>query len=112
MAERVAIQRAEPRTVDEARRAVAESRERMSDTLDAIEGRLVAKKQQLSDRMDVMRPVKQRVRARPWPAIAVAFGIGVLVWKLRHQRQHAEHERHEEDHESSFAKILRRVTDR
>jgi ElaB/YqjD/DUF883 family membrane-anchored ribosome-binding protein len=111
MAERVAIQRAEPRTVEEARQAVEDSRERMSNTLDAIEGRLVAKKQQLSDRMDVMRPVKQRVRSRPWPAIAVAFGVGVLIWKLRHHGEDEDHGR-EEEHESSFRKILRRVTDR
>lgn len=110
MAERVAIQRAEPRTVQEARRAVEESRERMSDTLDAIEGRLVAKKQQLSDRMDVMRPVKQRVRSRPWPAVAVAFGVGVLLWKLRHGRE--EQDKHEEDRQSGLTKLLRRITDR
>ena len=90
MAQPSSLTRAEPRTVEEARRAVEQSRERMSDTLDAIEGRLVAKKQELTDRMDVMRPVKQRVRARPWPAIAIAFGIGVLLWKLRGSHGEAE----------------------
>jgi len=105
MAERVAIQRAEPRTVEEARLAVEESRERMSNTLDAIEGRLVAKKQQLSDRMDVMRPVKQRVRSRPWQAVAVALGVGVLIWKLRHK--HDEHEDEPED-EGALRRLLQR----
>lgn len=55
----------------------------MSDTLGEIEHRLLAKKQEITDRMDVMRPIKKRVRARPWPALAVAFGVGVLLWKLR-----------------------------
>ena len=73
----------EPETVDEARRAVEWQRARLSDTLDAIEDRLVTKKQEIADRMDVMRPVKKQVRARPWPALAVAFGVGVLLWKLR-----------------------------
>ena len=107
MAERVALHRREPSTVEEARQAVEESRERMSDTLDAIEGRLVAKKQQISDRMDVMRPVKQRVRARPWPAIAVAFGVGIVLWKLRHRGDDGEPEEPEEH----FGR-LRRLFDR
>ena len=106
MAKQLSVQRPEPRTVEEARRAVEESRERMSDTLDAIEGRLVAKKQQLSDRMDVMRPVKQRVRSRPWPAIAIAFGVGVLLWKLRNHEGHGERE---EDHEGGLSRLLHRL---
>jgi hypothetical protein len=77
------LRRAEPRTVEEARRAVQASRARMSDTLDEIEQRLVSKKQQIENRMDVLRPIKKRVRARPWPALAVAFGVGVLLWKMR-----------------------------
>ena len=75
----------EPRTVEEARRAVEESRERMADTLDAIEYRLVSKKQEIEDRMDVMRPVKRQVRKRPWPALAVAFGVGVALWSFKNR---------------------------
>jgi ElaB/YqjD/DUF883 family membrane-anchored ribosome-binding protein len=78
-----ALRRVQPRTVEEARNAVVASRERMSDTLDAIENRLVTKKQEITDRMDVMRPVKKQVRSRPWPALALAFGVGFLFWKLR-----------------------------
>ncbi len=77
------LRRADARTVEEARRVVQAARERMSDTLDEIEYRLLSKKQQLEDRMDVLRPIKKHVRARPWPALAVAFGVGVLLWKLR-----------------------------
>ena len=83
MVQQTTLVRAEPRTVEEARRAVEQTRARMSDTLDAIEGRLIAKKDAISQRMDVMRPVKQRVRSRPWPALAVAFGVGMLLWKFR-----------------------------
>lgn len=83
MSQHVSLHRARPRTVQEARREVAASRERMADTLDAIEQRLVDKKQRLEERMDVMRPIKQRVRSKPWASLAVAFGVGILIWKLR-----------------------------
>ena len=83
MARHGSVWRDDPQTVEEARRAVEASRGRMADTLEAIEDRLVSKKQQIENRMDVMRPVKDRVRARPWPALAVAFGVGVLLWRLR-----------------------------
>jgi len=87
MTQGTSVRRAEPRTVAEARRAVQASRERMSDTLEAIEDRLVSKKQQIEERMDVLRPIKKRVRSRPWPALAVAFGVGVLLWKMRGARE-------------------------
>jgi len=83
MARHGPVRRDHPQTVEEARRAVEASRDRMADTLEAIEDRLVSKKQQIENRMDVMRPVKDKVRARPWPALAVAFGVGVLLWRLR-----------------------------
>ena len=75
--------RTEPQTLEEARRAVQLSRERMSDTLDQLEQRLVSKKEQIENRIDVMRPVKKQVRARPWPALAVAFGVGMVLWKMK-----------------------------
>lgn len=84
--------RAEPRTVAEARRAVEDSRARMSNTLDEIEERLVSKKQQISARMDVMRPVKTRIRSRPFMTMALALGAGVLLWKLRHKKEEPEPE--------------------
>jgi ElaB/YqjD/DUF883 family membrane-anchored ribosome-binding protein len=69
----------EPRTVEEARRAVEQSRERMSDTLNALEYQLATKKDELEAKVDVLRPVKKRVRKRPLVALAVAFGVGVLL---------------------------------
>jgi ElaB/YqjD/DUF883 family membrane-anchored ribosome-binding protein len=102
MAQHISVQRLELRTVEEAQRAVEESRERMSDTLDAIESRLVAKKQELSDRMDVMRPVKQRVRSHPWQAVAVAVGLGLVLSKLREKR-------HARDEEQKAGRLRRRL---
>lgn len=72
----------EPQTVDEARHAVERSRERISHTLDELEGRIVEKKHSLQDRMDVMRPVREQVRTRPFTAVAVALGTGVLLGSL------------------------------
>lgn len=105
MAERASLTRAEPRTVEEARVAVEQSRARMSDTLDAIEGKIVAKRQEITDRMDIMRPVKQRVRKRPWPALALAFGIGVVIWKLRANHKDDDDE---EEQASRLKRLLRR----
>jgi ElaB/YqjD/DUF883 family membrane-anchored ribosome-binding protein len=73
----------EPRTLDEARRAVEASRERISDTLNALELQLNNKKQELEAKVDVLRPVKRRVRARPLVALAIAFGVGVLLSRRR-----------------------------
>jgi ElaB/YqjD/DUF883 family membrane-anchored ribosome-binding protein len=75
----------EPRTVEEARRAVEQSRGRMSDTLHALEYQLATKKDELEAKVDVLRPVKKRVRKRPLIALAVAFGVGVLLSRRKHR---------------------------
>jgi hypothetical protein len=69
----------EPRTIEEARVAVEQSRQRMSHTIDALEHRLTTRKEELEAKVDVLRPVKKRVRKRPLVALAVAFGVGVLL---------------------------------
>ncbi|HSJ06580.1 MAG TPA: hypothetical protein VK936_07755 [Longimicrobiales bacterium] len=71
-----------PQTVDEARDAVERSRERISSTLDAIEGRIVDKKHELKDRADVLRPVREQVLQRPFTAVAVAVAAGALLGSL------------------------------
>ena len=73
----------QPRTLEEARRAVAESRERLSGTIEQIETSLVTKKDELEAKVDVLRPVKKRVRSRPLAALVVAFGVGVLLSRRR-----------------------------
>lgn len=71
-----------PRTVDEARDAVERSRQRISSTLDTLEDRIVEKKHELKDRADVLRPVRDRITARPLVAVAVAVGVGALLGRL------------------------------
>jgi len=71
-----------PRTVDEARSAVEQSRQRISNTLDALEDRIVEKKQALQDKADVLRPVREQVEQRPFTVLAVAIGVGALLGSL------------------------------
>jgi ElaB/YqjD/DUF883 family membrane-anchored ribosome-binding protein len=69
----------EPTDMDDARDQVERSRERISETLEAIEVRLVNKKEELRDKVDVLRPVRERVRMRPWIAVAAAVGVGAVL---------------------------------
>ena len=55
----------EPQDVGDARRAVEESRERLAGTLDELETKLVEKKHEIADRVNVLRPVQKQVRSRP-----------------------------------------------
>jgi ElaB/YqjD/DUF883 family membrane-anchored ribosome-binding protein len=71
-----------PRTVDEARDAVEQSRQRISSTLDQLEGRIVEKKHELQDRADVLRPVRDRIVERPFTAVVVGVGVGALLGSL------------------------------
>jgi ElaB/YqjD/DUF883 family membrane-anchored ribosome-binding protein len=71
-----------PRTVDEARDAVEQSRQRISSTLDQLEGRIVEKKHELQDRADVLRPVRDRIAERPFTAVVVGIGVGALLGSL------------------------------
>lgn len=72
----------EPRTVNEARDAVERSRQRISSTLDQLEDRIVEKKHELQDRVDVFRPVREQIAQRPFTAVAVAVGVGALLGSL------------------------------
>jgi ElaB/YqjD/DUF883 family membrane-anchored ribosome-binding protein len=72
----------DPQTVDEARDAVERSRERISSTLDQLEGRIVEKKHELQEKADIFRPVREQVVARPFTAIAIAVGVGALLGSL------------------------------
>jgi ElaB/YqjD/DUF883 family membrane-anchored ribosome-binding protein len=71
-----------PQTVGEAREAVERSRQRISSTLDALEGRIVEKKHELQDKADVLRPVREQVVARPFTAVAIGLGVGALLGSL------------------------------
>jgi ElaB/YqjD/DUF883 family membrane-anchored ribosome-binding protein len=68
-----------PTDVGEAKREIERNRERISETLDAIEYRIVDTREQIRDRLDVARPLKDQVRRRPWAALGVAAGVGVVL---------------------------------
>jgi hypothetical protein len=72
----------DPRTVDEARDAVERSRQRISSTLDALEDRIVEKKHEIQERVDVLRPVRAQIAERPFTAVAVAVGVGALLGSI------------------------------
>lgn len=70
---------AEPRSVDDARDAIADTRERISATLDAIEARIDDTRAEIRRRADVLRPVRERIVADPWKALAIGAGAGLLL---------------------------------
>jgi ElaB/YqjD/DUF883 family membrane-anchored ribosome-binding protein len=71
-----------PQTVDEARDAVQRSRQRISSTLDALEERIVEKKHEIQERVDVMRPVREQISERPFAAVTAGLFVGALLGSL------------------------------
>lgn len=72
----------EPATTDEARRAIEETRGRISATLDEIEDRIGEARENIREKMDVARPIRTRMRRNPLPGIGIAFGAGILLGLL------------------------------
>lgn len=60
---------------DAVRAEIAQTRARMSDTIDEIEEALVRKRDQLHDRLDFLAPVRER----PLMAAGAAFAVGLLI---------------------------------
>jgi ElaB/YqjD/DUF883 family membrane-anchored ribosome-binding protein len=65
-----------------ARMQIEQTRARMSDTIDQIEGALLRKKEDLQEKMDVMAPVRRKARENPWPIIGGVFAAGLLLGLL------------------------------
>lgn len=83
----------EPATIEQARAHVEESRARLSETLDEIEDRLVEKRLELQEKLDVKKRVRERVDRKPLTMVAVAAGAGFLIGLIgRRRRAHAERE--------------------
>jgi hypothetical protein len=82
-----------PRTLAEARRAVEQSRERISATLDELEGRIVGTKQSIKRKADVIKPARDAIRRTP----LIALGIGVAVGLLLGSRGGRDRDEEEED---------------
>lgn len=61
-----------------ARSEIEQTRQRMTGTLDAIEDKLVQKKTELQDRLDVLAPAREQ----PMLAAGLAFGGGLMLGLL------------------------------
>ncbi len=78
---------AQPRSVDEARRDLDVTRERISQDLDVIEARLRGAADDIRERLDLLEPARARIRADVWTALAVAFGAGLAYAVLTAPRR-------------------------
>ncbi|MFS8636465.1 MAG: hypothetical protein FWJ74_00175 [Gemmatimonadota bacterium] len=76
------VRTAEPATTDEARRAIEETRGRISATLDEIEGRIEEARENIREKVDVTRPIRNRLREHPLPGIGIVFGAGLVLGLL------------------------------
>lgn len=63
---------------DAVRGEIERTRERMSSTIDQIEGALLRKKDQLQERLDIVAPLRER----PWVFAAGVFGTGLALGLL------------------------------
>lgn len=62
-------------SLDDVRRDIAATRERLAETIAAIDDTVSTKVEAVTERLDVTR----YVRENPWLALAVAVGVGVAV---------------------------------
>lgn len=69
----------EPQSTAEARRAIEQTRGRISSTIDAIEGRISHAREEIKDRLDVVTPLRERIRSNTGLSLGVAFGAGLLL---------------------------------
>ncbi|MGH7475224.1 MAG: DUF3618 domain-containing protein [Longimicrobiales bacterium] len=76
-----------PRTAEEARREIEATRERLASTFDRLGHQLEQKKEEIREKADVLKPLRHKVRELPLPALAIAFGAGVLIGLLRRGRR-------------------------
>lgn len=70
--------RIEPANVDAARSDIERTRERMSETIDEIENVLLRKREEIRSRLDLLG----RARERPFVAVGIAAGSGLLLGLL------------------------------
>ena len=68
---------------DAVRDEIERTRERMSSTIDLIEGALQRKKGQIQERLDVVAPIRER----PWIFAAGVFGTGLVLGLLTGRRR-------------------------
>ncbi len=78
----------DPHSIEEARDAIAATRQRIARDLDVIEDRLRGTADELRERLDLLEPARTRIRADVWTSLGVAFGAGVLVALLTGHDHH------------------------
>jgi hypothetical protein len=67
---------------DLARMQIEQTRARMSETIDQIEGALLRKKENIEEKLDVMAPVRRKARENPFPIIGGVFLAGLILGLL------------------------------
>lgn len=78
-----------PDDPEDMRREIERTRARMSDTLDALEARLVFEKRELERKKDelwekaTLQGVRRKLSREPWRSVAIAFAAGYIVAALR-----------------------------
>ncbi|MEX2584108.1 MAG: DUF3618 domain-containing protein, partial [Gemmatimonadota bacterium] len=72
MAEEIRVR---PATPEAARAEIERTRERMSETIDEIEGVLTKKRDHLKEQLDIAA----RIRKNPLHAVGIVFGVGLLL---------------------------------
>jgi ElaB/YqjD/DUF883 family membrane-anchored ribosome-binding protein len=65
-----------------ARMQIEQTRARMSETIDQIEGALLRKKETIEEKLDVMAPVRRKARENPYPIIGGVFVAGLILGLL------------------------------
>lgn len=86
---------------DIARDAIEQTRSRMSETIDEIEDVLLARKDQIQEKLDVFSPVRER----PLPSAGIALGAGLLLGLLtgggseHHEPRRVRHDEDEDEDE-------------
>jgi ElaB/YqjD/DUF883 family membrane-anchored ribosome-binding protein len=95
----------EPATIAQARAQVEQSRARMSETLDEIEDRLVEKRTELREKLNVGKRVREQVDRSPLGAVAIAAGAGFVFGLLGRRR--SRRRRNEEVDRDELREMLR-----
>jgi ElaB/YqjD/DUF883 family membrane-anchored ribosome-binding protein len=70
---------AAPTSLAEARRAVEQSRERISATLNELEDRIVDTRESIKRKADVVKPAREAIRRTPLIALGVAVAVGLML---------------------------------
>ena len=74
-------------SVDDMRRELETSRQRMSQDLDTIEHRLRRLAERLRARFDLLQPARARIREDIWGSLALAFGAGLALALITARRR-------------------------